>query len=125
MQINMLKSILFIVLSFFILTSYRQINPDNGSTFYIATNGNDTNPGTKDAPFLTLERARKAIRELKEKHDKAPVTIYLREGTYPIHQTVVFGPDDVFADTAPITFRSFPGEKAILSGGKPITNWRK
>ena len=30
--------------------------------FYVASNGNDAHPGSKDKPFLTLERAREAIR---------------------------------------------------------------
>ena len=31
--------------------------------FYVAKNGNDTNPGNKDRPFATMERARDALRE--------------------------------------------------------------
>ena len=34
--------------------------------FYVAPNGNDANPGTQAKPFATLERARDAIRELKQ-----------------------------------------------------------
>src|SRR6266481_9215796 len=34
--------------------------------FCIATDGSDANPGTRAKPFATLERARDAIRELKQ-----------------------------------------------------------
>src|ERR1039457_1337197 len=32
------------------------------STFYVATNGIDANPGTRGRPFRTFERAREAVR---------------------------------------------------------------
>lgn len=33
-----------------------------GTAFYVATNGKHINPGTKEKPFPTFERARRAIR---------------------------------------------------------------
>jgi hypothetical protein len=35
-------------------------------TFYVDNNGKDTNPGTIEEPFATLERVRKAIKMLYE-----------------------------------------------------------
>ena len=32
--------------------------------FYVATNGNDKNPGTIDKPFRTLPHARNAVRKM-------------------------------------------------------------
>lgn len=55
-----------------------------GKSLYVATNGSDTNNGSKNHPFKTLEKARDAIRKLKAK-DGLPaggVTVYLREGRY-------------------------------------------
>jgi hypothetical protein len=34
------------------------------ATFFVAANGSDGNPGTRDHPFATLERARDEIRKL-------------------------------------------------------------
>jgi len=48
------------------LASYFSENsqPTKGAaTFYIATNGNDSNPGTASAPFATLAKARDAVRK--------------------------------------------------------------
>jgi hypothetical protein len=39
--------------------------PQPGATFYVASDGSDANPGTKDRPFASLTRARDAIREIK------------------------------------------------------------
>src|SRR2546427_10923514 len=35
--------------------------PVSAADFYVASNGNDSNPGTQPKPFATLERARDAI----------------------------------------------------------------
>ena len=39
----------------------------NVIVYYVAANGADTNPGTIQQPFATLERARDTIRELKKR----------------------------------------------------------
>jgi len=44
--------------------------------FYVATNGNDNNPGTLSEPFATLGRAQRAMRNSSIK------TTYVRAGTY-------------------------------------------
>jgi hypothetical protein len=36
----------------------------HAADIYVAPNGNDSNPGTKDQPFGTLERARDEVRAL-------------------------------------------------------------
>ncbi|MGA2660073.1 MAG: hypothetical protein ABSH34_21430, partial [Verrucomicrobiota bacterium] len=38
----------------------------HASDFFVAPTGNDANPGTADRPFATLERARDAVRQLKQ-----------------------------------------------------------
>ncbi len=45
--------------------------------FYIATNGNDNNPGTLSQPFATLHRAQKAMKD-----SSSIKTTYIRAGTY-------------------------------------------
>ncbi|WP_350347711.1 Ig-like domain-containing protein [Agromyces sp. G08B096] len=92
---------------------------DAGAALYVAPTGDDTNAGTEDAPLQTLEAARDAIRELKA-DDGLPaggVTVYLREGTYLRTHTFELGEQDSGTAEAPITYRSYPGETARLSGG--------
>jgi len=47
------------------------------SAFYVDPNGSDNNPGTLAAPFLTLEKAQKAMRS-----SYTIKTTYFRTGTY-------------------------------------------
>ncbi len=37
----------------------------------------------------------------------------------------MFGPEDSGTASAPITYAAAPGERPVLSGGRPITGWRK
>src|SRR6266568_4185090 len=51
--------------------------------FYVATNGHDENPGTREKPFASLARARDAVRRLKSGgRGDAGVTVLVRGGTY-------------------------------------------
>ena len=67
----------------------------NAAEFHVASSGNDANPGTKDQPFLTLERAREATRQLKETGPlKEPVTVVVRGGTYRLQASLILGTPD-------------------------------
>ena len=104
------------------------------ATFHVATDGNDgwsgkvasPNAGKSDGPFATLQRARDAVRELiKDKQSpKEAITVVVRNGKYFFDQTLVFGPEDSGSPEAPITYRSAPGEKVTLSGGKRVAGWK-
>jgi hypothetical protein len=91
--------------------------------FYIAPNGNDKNPGTKQKPFATLERARDAVRTLKSKKGlpKEGITIWLRGGEYSINKTFELNEKDSGTEKSPMVYRAFPGEPVIISGGKKVS----
>ena len=61
---------------------------------FVSTTGNDENTGGKNDPFLTIDRARIAVRDLIKKGLKENVQVYIMEGTYIINKTIVFGLDD-------------------------------
>jgi hypothetical protein len=92
--------------------------------FYVATDGNDANPGTRRRPFATVARARGAVREAKDKA-RGPSNVFLRGGTYFLQQPVQFGPEDSGTKDRPITYASYSGEKAVLSGGRVIAGWKQ
>jgi hypothetical protein len=74
--------------------------------WYVAVDGDDTNPGTIDEPFATIQHA----------HDVAGPgdLIYVRGGTYePEDQTVFRGEG---TDGEPITLRTYPGEHVVIDG---------
>ncbi|WP_216648815.1 Ig-like domain-containing protein [Agromyces agglutinans] len=90
-----------------------------GATLTIAPDGDDTADGSPEHPLRTLEGARDAIRELKAAGPlpAGGVTVYLREGTYARSATFELGAQDSGTAEAPITYRSYPGETARLTGG--------
>ncbi|MCX6376897.1 MAG: hypothetical protein NTU88_12850, partial [Armatimonadetes bacterium] len=77
--------------------------------FYVAVNGSDRNPGTKEKPFATLERARDAVRALKSR--SGGVTVQLRGGVYCRTQTFELTAEDSGSKGSPIVYRAFPGEE--------------
>src|SRR5262245_13745338 len=68
------------------------------SDYYVAPTGNDTNPGTMDRPFLTIQKAASTM--------VAGDTTYVRAGTY--RETVI--PARSGTATAPINFLPYAGE---------------
>ena len=94
--------------------------------FYVAPNGCDRWSGTKKAPFATLHRVRAAIRELKVQQGmQQPVIVWLRGGTYFLSEPLELTAEDSGTADCPITYRAYPGENPVLSGGRPITNWQQ
>jgi predicted xylan-binding protein with Ca-dependent carbohydrate-binding module/parallel beta helix pectate lyase-like protein len=54
----------------------------SGPGFFVSANGNDSNPGTVDAPFATLERAQQAMENSSIKQT------YVEGGTYHLSNTL-------------------------------------
>ena len=98
-----------------------------GIDFFVAPNGNDTNPGTRSKPFRTLVRARDAVRQARATGGipAGGVTVWLREGTYPVLSTFELGAEDGGTEDAPVVYRACPGETVRLVGGKEITGFRR
>jgi len=109
-QINTKK---MIIAGFFVLST---VLSASAMEYYIATDGRDANPGTKQQPFATITHARDTVRQLR-KTGQIPVTVYLRAGTYYLPETVVFTSQDSGTPDAPITYTSWEKEKVIISGG--------
>lgn len=78
------------------------------TVYYVSTTGSDSNAGTKEQPFGSLQYA----------HDQAQPgdTIYLRGGVYYLTEGIQLTNDGT--SEAPITVSSYPGETAVLDGSK-------
>src|ERR1035437_7065313 len=91
--------------------------------FYIAANGSSTNKGSKTHPFLSLEDAKKAIRQLKKNNKlHGGVTVWLREGVFELPESFSLQEEDSGTENGPVIFSAYPNEKVILSGGKKISS---
>ena len=94
----------------------------NAAEFHVAPSGNDANPGTKDQPFLTLERAREATRRLKETEPlQQPVTVVVRGGMYRLQASLILGTPDSGTESAPVIWQATPGEQVRLCGGAALS----
>jgi hypothetical protein len=90
-----------------------------GVELYVAPAGSDKNPGTKEKPLLTLEGARDLIRAARKRNavPSGGVTVFLRGGTHVRTSTFAMTKEDSGRPDSPVTYSSFPGEKAVLIGG--------
>jgi hypothetical protein len=91
--------------------------------FYVATNGNDSWPGTLTQPFLTVDRARLAAQALKGHVSGRTITVLIRQGTYFLPSAWTFTSADSGTSTTPILYANYLGEIPILSGGRLLTGW--
>lgn len=100
---------------------------------YIATNGNDSWSGTvpdpndasTDGPFATLQRAREAVRGLRDAEGKlpGPVSVLVRGGKYYLNKTLILGSEDSGMQNCPVMWQAYPGETPVLYGGRQLTDW--
>jgi len=88
---------------FVLLTSIPAAFGQTSSSFYVATTGDDSNAGTLAAPWRTIQHAADTAR--------AGSTVYVRSGIY---EELVDIKASGSASDGFITFRSYPGETAIL-----------
>jgi len=93
--------------------------PKPAIVLHVAPNGSDTNDGTKTHPFATLERARDAIRHIRQKGGlpDGGVDVELRGGEYPVKQTFTLTEEDSGTETAPIVYRAHHRKTPSFRGG--------
>lgn len=98
----------------------------SAATIYVAANGNDANPGTKDRPFATLQRARDEIRQRKAAGPlpAGGITVELRSGVYEMPQPLELTTQDGGTAQSPIVYRASQGETARLVGGRVVSGWK-
>ncbi|MGX7670412.1 RICIN domain-containing protein [Plantactinospora sp. DSM 117369] len=91
-------------------------------TYYVAPDGNDTNPGTITSPFRTLQRARDVVRTVNA-NMTGDIHVYLRGGNYPVSSTIEFGPGDSGTNGYRVIYAAYPSETPVLDGGVQVTGW--
>ncbi len=79
--------------------------------YYVSTVGNDSNPGTIDQPWRTIQHAAEMV--------AAGDTVYIRGGTY--NEQVLMETSGSAAEGY-ITFAAYPGETPVIDGTGEIGN---
>ena len=97
---------------------------------YVAPDGKDTNKGTIDSPFATLEKARDTILAMKNSGSlgKGGAVVYFRGGDYVIKNAIEFGEQHSGeSKDAPIIYRNYPGEEVNFLGAATLdwSNFKK
>ena len=88
--------------------------------FYVSPNGNNKNRGTKDAPFATIQKAKKAVRNLIARGVNEDINVYLFGGEYNVPKTLVFGLKDSNGSHK-VTWQAVNGEEPVISSGVGIS----
>lgn len=87
--------------------------------FYVAVDGNDKNPGTKEKPLATLEGARDAVRKMKDTA-KGEIVVAFMAGEYEAPVSVVLDEADGGTESAPVTYRAYGDGDVIFNDGVTI-----
>jgi hypothetical protein len=98
----------------------------HAADIYVAPNGSDSNPGSKDQPLATLANALRKARELRRLNDASiagGIHIILSDGTYTLYEPVFIRPEDAGTAASPTYIEAMPGEQPVLSGASMISAW--
>jgi len=121
-----------IALSSFTIQQERVAGPDEGGTYFVAVNGNDSwsgrlrraNAKRTDGPFATPEAACKAARWLGTPQDalrqEQSRRVVVQGGQYFLDRPLVLTDRD-----AGLSIESAPGAKVCLYGGRKVVGWKK
>jgi hypothetical protein len=92
---------------------------------FVSPGGNDAwsgslpapNTADTDGPLASLARAQAVLRELRKAKPDQARTVMLRGGTYYLPATLSFTQLDSGVANFPTTWRNYPGETPVISGG--------
>jgi len=114
------QSLLLIVISLLLAAGCNQ-----GSEYYVSPSGNDTNPGTREKPFASIEKAKEAVRSVWQSKQHADIKVYLDGGVYRLEEPIIFKPEDSGRENFQVIYKAMEGEKPIISGGMQINSWEQ
>lgn len=129
---SVLSALIIAGSSFMIPMICRAENTESEVAFYVAPDGDDNNEGTIDSPLATMQGARDRVRSYKKSNGYPAngITVYFRDGKYPITERVDFDKSDSGTQEAPVVYRAYGDEKPTFTGGyyvsgadfKPVTD---
>ena len=100
-------------------------NTSAPAVLFVAQPGDDKAPGTEQQPLATLAGARDAARRLRKQGATGAIDVVVKPGTYYMPEPMALGPEDSGTASGPTTYRAAAEGRVVLSGGVPITGWKK
>ncbi|MBR3991142.1 MAG: S-layer homology domain-containing protein, partial [Clostridia bacterium] len=83
---------------------------------YVATDGNDSGPGTLDAPVKTFERARDLVREKKATAD-GEIVVAFKAGDYGTLDSLTLTAEDGGTEAVPIRYCKYGDGDVVFNNG--------
>jgi parallel beta-helix repeat protein len=87
-----------------IIIFFSFVESPSATTYYVATDGNDSNPGTFAKPFRTIQKGVNTV--------SAGDTLYVKAGTY--YEQITISSSGM--SSSPVTVSGYPGERPIIDG---------
>lgn len=100
------------------------VRPPGQAFFFVSPEGRDENPGTEEAPFKTLTRARDAVRKLTSAMS-GDIYVYLRGGHHRLSAPLRLEASDSGTNGHTVHYEAYPGEQPILNGATLVSGWTK
>jgi hypothetical protein len=98
----------------FILVFFLFAGEIAGREYFVSVSGNNTNPGSREQPFLTIQMAADVMQP-------GDVCI-VRAGTYREWVKPARGGN---SELNRIVYKAAPGEEVIIKGSEIVSNWKK
>jgi hypothetical protein len=109
-----------ILISFFLLHSFFAISAD----FYVSPSGDDNNPGTKEKPFATIEKAYESVVRAAATDTKSDHFVLLAAGQYNIEKPLAISSSDFEKFIGRLVFKPAGKGEVVISGGYKLTGWQ-
>lgn len=92
--------------------------------FYVSENGSDTNDGSRENPFLTIQKAKEKVSEISDSMS-GDIVVNIESGTYRIDEVLDFTNADSGKNGHQIVYRGDKNNKPVISGGKVVDNFKQ
>lgn len=95
------------------------------ATYYVSTEGDDSNPGSFAQPFATMEKARDVVRTINSSMT-GDIEVIFMPGRYYINSTVEFNESDSGSNGYDVIYKSYDGPgSAFFIGGQVVSGWQQ
>ena len=96
---------------------------DAPNTLYVSPDAGTVRDGSRRHPFGSPCEAQQALRGMLATN-RAPWTVEIAAGDYPVAEPLVFTPADSGSPDAPVTWKGPADGVARVSGARTLTGWR-
>jgi len=114
-----MKKVGILVLSLVVFVGFYGYSACAATGFYVSPQGNDENPGTQQAPFKTIEKARDIVRNVSMDSD---IVVTIMPGRYVLDTALRFEPRDSGRNGHAVIYRA-AGDGVVISGAMVVVGW--